>query len=129
MTILTMAVPETLFGATNNLAMVLGGDPADQATYVIPTWQDGVGIRYAVSSCDIGILTQDPIAPLPHPSWDGPEFIDMTAARAAQAVVVRLPDDPRPIPKPDGAAILTLTGDDPHMVLRDEELTRIPQIL
>jgi hypothetical protein len=47
---LTLAVPESLMGAANNLALIMGRSTADINTFTNASWEDASGNLYAVCS-------------------------------------------------------------------------------
>ena len=122
----TIICPQAHIEDANHLAMVLGYSAADAATYGAPSWQDGIGNRYAVAS----LLVSDDFVgaattALSRPEWDGDLLVAMAAARRAQALVTVWglgEDEPAPMASP--SRILAMFGDDPHGLLVMAGVTR-----
>ena len=123
----TIICPQAYIEDANHLAMVLGYSAADAATYGDPSWQDGIGNRYAVAS----LLVSDDFVgaattALSRPEWDGDLLVAMAAARRAQALVTVWglgEDEPAPAAAP--SHILAMFGDDPHGLLAMVGVARV----
>ena len=87
--ILTIACPDALRDDANDLAMVLGFGPDDALTYGGLNWQDDDGNLYACASLTVsGGFTDAAQTALQRPAWDTTNYIDMGAAKRAQAALV-----------------------------------------
>lgn len=124
MIILTITCPAAHIASANHLAMALGGGPDDANTYRTPSWQDvDVNLHAAASHPVSKEYLESLRAPLVRPEWDVDETIDMTAATAAQAMLVfwqyseenptpplATPDTITAIAGPDGLDALAMMG-------------------
>jgi hypothetical protein len=81
---LTLAVPESLMGAANNLALIMGRSTADINTFTTATWQDASGNLYAVcSAVSKPMVVQALSTGLPDPLPSHAENADVTLAQQA----------------------------------------------
>jgi hypothetical protein len=86
---ITIACPDALRDDVNNLAMVLGYGPYDAETYVALNWQDAGGNLYACASLIVSdTFTTTAQTALQRPAWDTDSYVNMDAARRAQAALV-----------------------------------------
>ena len=123
---LTIACPAAFVSDANHLAMVLAESKADQLTYAEPSWQDGSGNLYSVSSFEAGdTFVGKATSALVRPAWDTEQYISLAAARRAQARVV-LAKEPQPATT---SIILALAGLDGLAALASMGLTLVPVAL
>ena len=86
---ITVACPDALRPAANQLAMVLAHGPLDANTYGGLNWQDTYGDLYACASFEARpewIMAAQ--SQLVRPAWDVDSLIDMDAAATAQDAIV-----------------------------------------
>jgi len=115
---LTIACPEALRDAANQLAMVLGYGPDDAETYVGLNWQDVDGNLYAVASLPVSdTFTTTAQTVLQRPSWDTDNHVNMAGANRAQAALVfsltpvtAMPDKLTACAGDDALAVLAAMG-------------------
>jgi hypothetical protein len=85
---LTLAVPEALMDAANNLSLIMGRSTADINTFTQATWEDSSGNLYAVcSAVSKPIVVQALSAGLPDPLPSHAEDADVTLAQQALDVI------------------------------------------
>jgi hypothetical protein len=121
---LTLAVPESLMGAANNLALIMGRTTADISTFTNASWQDETGNLYAVcSAVSKPIVVQALSTGLPDPLPTHAEDADVTLAQQALDAIVVF--DVGVLADTD---IIVLAIDDhPLTALADMGLTRIEE--
>jgi hypothetical protein len=86
---LTLAVPESLVDAANNLSLIMGRSTADINTFTQATWQDASGNLYAVASAvSKPIVIQALSTGLPDPLPAHAEDADVTLAQQALNAIV-----------------------------------------
>ena len=115
---LTIACPEALRDAANQLAMVLGYGPDDAETYVGLNWQDAGGNLYACASLIVSdAFTTAAQSGLQRPSWDTDNHVNMAGANRAQAALVfsltpvtAMPDKLTACAGDDALAVLAAMG-------------------
>jgi hypothetical protein len=85
---LTLAVPELLMGAANNLSLIMGRSTADLNTFTQASWQDASGNLYAVcSAVSKPIVVQALSTGLPDPLPDHAEDANLTLAQQALDII------------------------------------------
>jgi hypothetical protein len=119
---LTLAVPESLMDAANNLALIMGRSTADINTFTSASWQDASGNLYAVcSAVSKPIVVQALSTGLPDPLPTHAENADVTLAQQALDAIVVF--DVGVLVDTD---ILVLAiDDDPLTALAEMGLTRV----
>jgi hypothetical protein len=81
---LTLAAPESLMGAANNLSLIMGRSTADLGTFTQANWEDASGNLYAVcSAVSKPIVLQALSAGLPDPLPAHAENADVALAQQA----------------------------------------------
>jgi hypothetical protein len=81
---LTLAIPESLMDAANNLALIMGESASDINTFTTATWQDASGNLYAVcSAVSKPVVVQALSTGLPDPLPSHAEDADVTLAQQA----------------------------------------------
>jgi hypothetical protein len=85
---LTLAVPESLMDAANNLSLIMGRTTADINTFTQATWQDVNGNLYAVcSAVSKPIVVQALSTGLPDPLPAHAEGADIALAQQALDII------------------------------------------
>jgi hypothetical protein len=119
---LTLAVPESLIDAANNLALIMGRSADDINTFTQATWQDANGNLYAVASAvSKPIVVQALSTGLPDPLPTHAEDADIALAQQALDAIVVF--DTGVLADTD--IIVLAIDDDPLTVLADMGLTRV----
>jgi hypothetical protein len=118
---LTIAVPELLMDAANNLALIMGESASDINTFTHATWQDASGNLYAVcSAVSKPIVVQALSTGLPDPLPVHAENADVTLAQQALDAIVVFDTGVLA----DTAIIVLAIDNDPLTALAEMGLTR-----
>jgi hypothetical protein len=119
---LTMAVPESLMDASNNLALIMGRSTVDINTFTQTSWQDASGNLYAVcSAVSKPVVVNALYTGLPDPLPAHAENADVTLAQQALDAIVVF--DTGVLADTD--IIVLAIDDDPLTALAEMGLTRV----
>jgi hypothetical protein len=119
---LTLAAPESLMDAANNLSLIMGRSTADINTFNQASWQDASGNLYAVcSAVSKPIVVQALSTGLPDPLPAHAENADVTLAQQALDAIVVF--DVGVLADTD--IIVLAIDDDPLTALTEMGLTRV----